>query len=220
MKPLLLISLLFATCVMSLQAPTPNPPDGQIKGKVVDGDGNPVSGATVYLLEQSLSIQDNLLAQVMTDLNGDFDFRETLKHGVYEIYSRKEEEAYPDRSLGFYRPATFKPQTVQLIGVHPSVNVDVKLDEKAGALRGNVVDAETGIPLKAKVILTNSETEAEYSSVVNGKFRELVPANVDIKLRVRVASADYPVWSHPDLTLRLQPGEEKEFEIPIFKTKF
>jgi len=86
-------------------------------------------------------------------------------------------------------------------------------------LRGNIIDAETGGPLKAKIILTNSEAEAEYSRVVNGKFRELVPANTDFGLRVRVASEDYPVWYHPDLTLRLQPGEEKDFEIPIFKNK-
>src|SRR5215472_7416465 len=58
MKLLLLISLLFATCVMSQQAPNPNSPDGQIKGKVLDEDGNPVSGAAVYLLEQGLSIQN------------------------------------------------------------------------------------------------------------------------------------------------------------------
>jgi hypothetical protein len=219
MKLLLLISLLFATCVMSQQAPNPNSPDGQIKGKVVDEDGNPVSGATVYLLEQGLSIQDNSPAQTMTDLNGNFDFRETLKHGVYEIYSRKEKDGYPDLSLSFYRPANFKPTIVQLIGVHPSINIDLKLDEKAGVLRGNVIDAETGVPLKAQIILTNSEAEAEYSRVVNGKFRELVPANTDFKLRVRVASEDYPVWNHPDLTLRLQPGEEKDFEIPIFKNK-
>jgi len=41
----------------------------------------------------------------MTDLDGNFDFRETLKHGVYEIYSRKEKDGYPDLSLSFYRPS-------------------------------------------------------------------------------------------------------------------
>lgn len=48
-----LIVLLLSCCAIS-QTPDPTPLDGRISGSVVNEDGKPVSGATVYWPKRSL----------------------------------------------------------------------------------------------------------------------------------------------------------------------
>ena len=216
MKPLLLSFLLLTSSAVS-QTPDPTLVDARIRGTVVDADGKPVSHATVYASEEASPLADAYPIATKTDASGRFDFRETLKHGVYELYARKDKDGYPDPGSAFYRALDFNPETVQLFGEHPDAKVKLKLGHKAGVLTGNVVDADTGLPLKSGIVLVNLQADAQRNQVVDGKFRELVPADTDVYVLVQVARPDCANWSRFDITLSLQPGEEKNLDIRLYK---
>ena len=226
MKYLVLIALFLSSGAIA-QTPNPTPFDGRISGTVVDANGKPISEATVVAVQESLlSIIDAYPVQVQTDLRGNFDFGSTLKHGVYDIYARKEKDGYPDRSLAFYKPLDFQPQTVQLFGSEPEAKIEVKLGELAGVLSGRVVDGDTDEPLDASLNLVDMET-SDVSSTVNGKhaeikegiFRELVPANTDVYVYVeKSVPRGNPAWSHFTLKINIQPGEERRLDIRLYKS--
>lgn len=222
-KHLLLFVLLVSTFAIS-QTPDPTPLDGRISGIVRDAEGKPIADATVSVVEQSSSLITNAYPiQVKTDLRGHFDSGPTLKHGVYDLYARKEQDGYPDRSSPFYRLAEFEPQTAQLLGARPEAKVDIKLGGKAGVLTGKVIDGDTDQPLDAWVSLVNMDMNG-VPNALNGKsvetkggtFRELVPENTDVYVHVRVHSGD-PAWSHFDVKVSLQPGEERGLDIRLYK---
>jgi hypothetical protein len=54
MRPLLVLIVLSAP----LFAQSPKQPSPEIKGKVVDPDGIPVSAATVYVVQEGLTLDD------------------------------------------------------------------------------------------------------------------------------------------------------------------
>ena len=225
MKPLLLFGLLLSTFALS-QTPDPTPADGRITGSVVDGDGKAVSDATVYVVQESLlSITDAYPIQTKADSHGHFDFGQRLKHGVYDIYAKKEQDGYPDPTSAFYRALDFQPQTVQLIGAQPEENVEIKLGEKAGVVKGKVTNGDTGMPLEAAIHLSKlapddgqPTMQGKSGTIVNGKFRELVPANTDIYVLVEVKSIDFRDWTQFHEKLHLQPAENRNLDIRLYKS--
>lgn len=57
MRSLALIGLVLSSCAVS-QTPDPAPVDGRISGRVVNEDGKPVPGATVYVSQEASSLVD------------------------------------------------------------------------------------------------------------------------------------------------------------------
>ena len=57
MRSLTLVVLTLSSCMVA-QTPDPTPVDGRISGSVVNEDGKPVSGATVYISEEASSLVD------------------------------------------------------------------------------------------------------------------------------------------------------------------
>lgn len=209
------------------QTPDPTPRDGRITGTVMDQEGKPLSSATVFLAEESLlSITNAYPIQVTTDLRGHFDSGDTLKHGVYDVYAKSENDGYPDPSSTFYRRPDFQPQTVQLLSAKPEASVDIRLEEKAGVLTGKIIDGDTGQLMDASVNLSNMQNTqpngfpaTKRAQVKNGKFRELIPENTDIAVWVQKPNAGpNPTWSNFRLTVHLQPGEVKNLNVRLYKT--
>jgi hypothetical protein len=185
----------------------------------VNVDGKPVADATVYVSEEASSLVDPGRTQTRTDAAGHFDFGEKLKHGVYEVYARKDKDGYPDPASDFYQPLDFSPQKVQLFGERPAEKVTIKLENKGATLTGRVFDEDTGHPLKADVGFINVQTRGGHSVLVdNGKFRELIPANTDVYVLVEEAGRDYSNWSPFTTKMSLQPGEMRYVEIPLLRT--
>jgi hypothetical protein len=220
-KVLSLFVFLVSTFAMS-QTPDPTPVDGRVSGRVVNGDGKPVADATVYLVEQGPSLLiDTDRLHTTTNSRGYFDFGETLKHAIYEIYVQKDKDGYPDPFSPFYRPPDFTPETVQLFGEKPEVKISIKLGEKAAVLRGTITDGDTGLPLTALIGLRNLEGDGGSGETVEGKFRELVPANTEISVLVQgLGPPDYNPghWSRFHTELTLQPGEEQTLDIRLFRS--
>ena len=213
-----LIVLLLSCCAIS-QTPDPTPVDGRISGRVVNEDGKPVPGASVYLAEEPSSIVDTKSIVARTDVLGRFDFGPKLKHGVYEIYARKDKDGYPDPTSKFYQPLNFSRQEVQLFGDHPAEKVDLQLMEKAATVVGRVFDADTGRPLKAAVGFTNLRTQADHQVSADGKFFALLPANTDVFVFVEVRNVgeDYTNWSVFRTEVTLKPGQRMEIDVPLSK---
>lgn len=216
MRCRLLILLLLSSCAIS-QTPDPTPVDGRISGTVVSEDGKPVPGATVYVSEEASSLVDANSVVTRTDVAGRFDFGRKLKHGVYEIYARKDKDGYPDPTSKFYQPLNFSPQKVQLFGDHPAEKVVVQLTEKAAILVGRVFDADTGRRLKAGVGFTNLRTEAGHSVSADGKFYALIPANTDVYVEVQDGDEDHADWSVFTTKVTLKPGQRMDIEVPLSK---
>jgi len=202
MRCRLFIVLLLSNCAIS-QTPDSTPVDGRISGTVVSEDGKPVPGATVYVSEQASSLVDANSVVARTDFGGRFDFGRRLKHGVYEIYSRKEKDGYPDPTSKFYQPLNFSP---------------VQLQEKAAILAGKVFDANTGQPLKAGVGFTNLRTEAGHFVLADGKFRALIPADTDVYVMVQEVGRDHADWPLFTTKVTLKPCQKMDIEVPLSKT--
>jgi Carboxypeptidase regulatory-like domain len=212
-----LMVLLLSSCAIS-QTPDPTPVDGRVSGTVVNEAGEPVPGATVYVSEEASSLVDANSVVARTDVAGRFDFGRTVKHGVYEIYARKDKDGYPDPTSKFYQPLNFSPQKVQLFGDHPEEKVTVQLPKKAAILAGRVFDAETGQPLRAGVGFTNLRTEAGHFVPADGEFHALIPANTDVYVVVQEEDRDHAYWSLFTTKVTLKPGQKMDIDVPLSKT--
>jgi len=132
-------------------------PDGEIKGTVTDQNGSPVSAATVYAVPQDATFDGITPRSIETDRNGGFDFRGGFQLGSYKLYSRKDADAYPDRSDVFYADSKAEAPHVDLTEDHPSATVTLLLGERAGVLVGKVIDVDTGAAVKAKLVFMDED---------------------------------------------------------------
>ena len=206
--------LLLALVVTSgfVQSHTKPSPDGEIRGSVTDQDGKPVPAAMVFAVPQDLALDSITPRSVKTDKDGKFVFRGRFRPGTYTIYSRKEEEGYPDPSDSFY--ANSKAETeVHLTADQPSATIRVPLGEKAGVLEGRIIDVNTGAAVQAELVFYDQNGNKHFLTV-KGEYRALLPPGKDVSLMVmspryrsRVAVA----------RLQLEPGQQMHMDIPLAK---
>ncbi len=186
---------------------------GEIKGSVTDANGNLVPGATVYAVPQDISFEAP--RSITANGVGGFDFRDGFGLGTYKLYAKKESGGYPDPSDNFYADPKLAPSTIELTKDHPSSTITVTLANRAAVLAGRVVDANSGVPLKAKLVFMDSEGNS-HLLMVTGKYRTLIPAGKDVTLMVMVMSPDYGSQT-PVPPFRLASGQEMDMDIPLSK---
>lgn len=208
MRPLLVLIVLSAP----LFAQSPKQPSPEIKGKVVDPDGIPVSAATVYVVQEGLTLDDATPRSVKTDANGTFDFRGGLQRGTYKLYSRKDADGYLDPFDSFYSHAGNDAVRVVLSQKHPTLTVTVKLVKQAAVISGKVFDVQSGAPLKAYVGLMDEEGNG-HSVVVDGDYKLVVPSEKNVHLMVTVIGTRRPFI--PVSSLWLEPGQRVFMDVPI-----
>jgi hypothetical protein len=208
-------TLALAGTSLFVYSQTNNHSNGRITGTVIDESGSPVVAATVYVVPQGVAFDDITPRSVKTNASGAFDFRGPLQLGTYKVYSRKDEDAYPDRSDGFYADTTTEAPKVDVTEDHPAAVVTVTLGEKAAVLAGRVMDARGGAAMKAKLVFMD-EAGNDHSVLVNGQYRVLLPAWKPVTLMVMVMSPDYrPQAELP--RFELEPGQKMHLNIPISK---
>jgi len=105
---------------------------GRNQGTVTDQDGRPVSSATVYAVPQALTLEAPCPGRPK-QTGWEVLFGGRFRTGTYVLYSRKEEEGYPDPSEPFYADSKAETQ-VHLTAEKPSATVEVSLGQKAGVL--------------------------------------------------------------------------------------
>ena len=208
MRPLLALVVLTGT----LFAQSLKERSLEIKGKVVDPDGIPVSAATVYVVQEGLTLDDATPRSVKTDANGSFDFRGGLQTGTYKLYSRKDADGYLDPFDSFYSDAANNATRVVLTQKHPISTVTMKLGKQAAIISGKVFDIQSGTPLKAYVGLMDEEGNG-HSVVVDGDYRLVVPSEKNVHLIVTIIGTRHPII--PVSSLWLEPGQRVFMDIPI-----
>lgn len=213
MKFFLAFALIVSTVLAYSQ--TKEKTQGEIKGTVTDANGNLVPGATVYVVPQEISFENVAPRSITANALGEFDFRGGFTLGMYKVYAKRESDGYPDPSDTFYADPKREPLTVELTKEHPSAATTVALLDRAAVLVGNVVDAESHVPLKAKLVLMDQDGNS-HSVMVTGKYRTLIPPGRDLTLMVMVMSPDYGSQA-PVPTLRLASGQEMDMDIPLSK---
>ena len=207
MRPLLVLIVLAGTLFAQSKGSSP-----EIKGKVVDPDGIPVAAATVYLVQEGLTLDDATPRSVKSDADGTFDFRGRLQPGTYKLYSRKDADGYLDPFDSFYSDAGINATRVVLSQKHPTSTVTVKLVKQAAVISGKVFDVQSGAPLKAYVGLMDEDGNG-HSVVVDGDYKLVVPSEKNVHLMVTVIGTRRPII--PVSSLWLEPGQRVFMDIPI-----
>jgi hypothetical protein len=188
-------------------------PEGHIKGTVTDENGNPVASATVYAIPQAIVFENITPRSVRSDSRGEFDFHEAFSLGVYNVYSRKESDSYPDPSDKFYADPKMEAAKADLTNDHPSATVAVSIGHKAALMEGRVLDAATGKPTSAKLIFLDEEGNG-HSVFTDGKYRVLLPPGKDLTvMAINLASEEKPQL--PVSALRLDSGQVMQFDILV-----
>lgn len=144
-----------------------------------------------------------------------FGQRRGFALGTYKLYAKNESGGYPDPYDNFYADPKLEPPTIELTKDHPSSTTTVTLANRAAVLAGRVVDANSGVPLKAKLVFMDEDGNS-HSLMVTGKYRTLIPAGKDVTLMVMVMSANYASQT-PAPPLRLASGQEMDMDIPLSK---
>jgi hypothetical protein len=208
MKPLLVLMVVSGTLIA--QSPAKRV-EGEIKGIVIDQNGGPVSGATVYAVPQGLVLDDVTPRSVKSNRNGRFDFRGGLELRPYKLYTRKDADGYLNPFDAFYGDGNSAVE-VALSPKHPSSTVTVKMGKQAAVISGKVFDVQSGAPLKAYVGLTDEEGNG-HSVVVDGDYNLVVPSEKNVHLVVTVIGTRHPFV--PVSSLRLEPGQRIFMDVPI-----
>lgn len=163
-----------------------------IEGRVINADGDVVSGATVYAdLDSAGSIQTDV-----SDKNGNFKIA-IRQMGNYTVYGSKEEEGYPLTVSGFHQQVTLDQIPKLTIASCPNVTIVVlQLGRKAAMIEGDVRDLVTHqLVERATIRLRRVENPASlYQTETHapGKLRVAVPT---VPFTIEVESPRYENWS-------------------------
>jgi len=192
---------------------------GLIEGTVTYEDGQPTKGATVsaFPLDRALAAK---VPSADTDELGHFHINH-LWLGKFAVTAKKEDEGYPNTSIGFYSDRKIPPTILSL--AHPSATDTILLGPKAGILVGTVADAITGAPLDPCVDFQRASDPNNFLSgtgLVSAKYRVLVPSDRDMIMKIW--HQGYLPWYYPVANykseakpLRLSSGQERTLHIRL-----
>jgi hypothetical protein len=193
--------------------------EGTITGTVVNEQGDPVSGATIWCSVMQ-GTQSNSVSSGKTDATGKFQL-EHLPWDTYTISATKHADGYGGSSQPVSDPVT-------LTSEHPAATVVLKLGPKEGILLPTVSDKVTGERLfDFTVHSTVEEFEGQTHNTSSGSWgvsrwtkQVLLPSNKDVMLHI--TKLGYRTWWYMDPSqpngpgiLRLQPGEVRELDIEL-----
>ncbi len=208
--PALMLGSLLAFCQRQ------DHPAGNIAGTVTESNGMPLADATVYAVPQDLTLEGSSPRSVQTDRNGAFDFTGGLPWGDYKVYASKAKDGYPNPLDSFYAGSQPDAPKVELREDRPSSNVTLTVGDKAGTIKGRILDKDSGAPLKGHISFVIPDGGHSVNSAArDGEYRALVPPHKDVLVMVTVFSRGS---EHSEVTLpsmRLEPGQEVVLDIPV-----
>jgi hypothetical protein len=162
---------------------------GSIRGIVVNEEGSPVAGASVFSGFADNRPLGGRLPSARTNETGHFVI-DGLQFDDYHVAAFDEDDDYP------YLAGTWllfdidkKPVTprVRLSAQAPTATVEIRLGPKAGVLIGKISDAISGAPPNACAGFKDiSAPDFRTAYPVTTHYRLLVPADADITLKVWV----------------------------------
>jgi hypothetical protein len=188
--------------------------NGKISGIVFDEFGVPASHVSVEAMPADRGF-DLSLPRTETDDHGRFvlcvNIWSKQDNARWAVYARDDEHYHP-RPMGTFSGVEYLA-LVDISSRSPEAAVELNLGRKAGALKGNVVDALTARPLHATLKFSwVTDPQNWLSSDIDGKFRQFLPSNVGIALTVTCSGCK--PWTYPGI-INLGPGEELAIDIEM-----
>ena len=216
MKRSMMIALVVTFCVALANAGS----TGTIKGVVIDEAGNPVALASVVASDIEPTPSGNIEAHmgivrwIDADDQGQFVIRGLTVGHHYKLYTKKEENGYPDMTIPTYNPNDEGPVVVASDSPRPSSDVRLQLGPKAVVFSYDLKDAVTGKAIRDYTItVTRADNNYEFSGV-NRDNKVLLPADTEMNIKFEVKG--YQPWYYPGhntraaaMALRGNVGEEK-----------
>lgn len=197
------------------QDPTANA--GAIKGRVLDANGQPVSGAEVHVLKSDFI--SGRVPTVYTDQAGVFSMK-GLAAGTYTVSVSKAAEGYVDTSSPFFSGGLIPPTQVN-VNEQTTAEVVTQLGPKAAKLVGRVVDASTRKPIDnlhdVQITLRRVDDPGySYSTGLDSddQFKILVPS---VPFTIEVSASGYAKRNVKALQLR--PEEVRRMDISLRPVK-
>jgi hypothetical protein len=197
-------------------------PDCAVEGRVINADGDVISGATVSAeLDNAVAMG---IQTTVSDENG--NFRIPIRQmGNYTVSGSKEEDGYPLTVSGFHQQVSLD-QIPKLIFTECKVvsNVVLQLGEKAPMIEGSVTDQATGQKIKRATITLRRADNPEliYQTSTNeanpGHFRLAVST---APFTIEVESEKYEAWTSSNNgversdPLLVAPGQTRKLKIAL-----
>jgi hypothetical protein len=166
-------------------SPKPGNPEeayGSIRGTVLTEKGEPLEGATVYVLPSS-NMRNEMRAQ--TDLNGNFVVS-GIPQGRAYVSAFDEEQGYPYNFFSFFLMPGEEPKQINVSTKSRIDNVMIRFGAKAARLTLDIVD-DAGRPIEdsAQLIFTRPDLPGNYKRSAGPNVSLLVPP-VPFHLTVQV----------------------------------
>lgn len=195
---------------------------GGIEGKVVDDNGQPISGAEV--LAEKSGFLSGKIPRALTDKLGKFAFKE-LSPGTYELNAKKDDDGYPISDSAFHYGRTTAKIQVTVNENQVTRNVIVKIGIKMGLLVIHVVNAATKEPIKKSKVTLRRLDNPEFKYITGPYDAEgankKIPAPAS-PFTVEVSAPGYEIWRYRKEgsrkqadSLQVAPGETKELTVPL-----
>jgi hypothetical protein len=212
MRPLSLFVVFLAIPVIA-QSVSTSPALGHIVGKVVNQAGEPVAKARLcwghYDERGGASTCGN-----EADDEGRFNLRVALD--TNRVWAEKPSDGYLSDSdfskLG---------QSISITPQKPTAHLVVKLGARPGHITFNVVDKNSGLPIKGFEILVAVVDEHSILTRFEVRDQPLVAIPPDNDLLILVQANGYRRWFYMDgatagqPTVRLESGEERNVEADL-----
>ncbi|MEW5978765.1 MAG: carboxypeptidase-like regulatory domain-containing protein [Acidobacteriota bacterium] len=170
---------------------------GGIEGSVTNSKGLPISGARVSAFPQDRN-PTGRLKSTLTDDFGRFVI-DGLRPGAYLLFSSKESENYVD-TMKFSPGGGSKLAPKITVGPREVTRgVEIRREHKATAIRGRVLNGETGTPITSATIKVSSDGDAKrfFSSAValpEGRLDLLLEPGEAV--RIEIHAQGYQTWSY------------------------
>jgi hypothetical protein len=188
-----IVSKAYATSLPGRVYPERRSDYGAITGRVLDAQGQGVSGVRVSAERSDFTT--GKLPTTKSDIQGNFRFK-GLKAGTYTLYVAKEEDGYAPTDSTFHYGGSVDAPQVTVYEQQTPPEVVIHLGPKASRLIGHIVDGSTGKSLAWDTQITLSRVDNQdytYSTGpnLNGEFNILVPS---VPFTMKVSSPGYEDW--------------------------
>jgi hypothetical protein len=173
---------------------------GSVQGTVLDENGRPLGGATVFARPEQDMFKE---IRATSDAKGNFVLADVPVGGVY-VDAFKESDGYPYNAFAFYKPIGETTLKVKVEPLMQTQDIAIKLGPKAATLHLEITPADGG-PLftGAELEFTRDDIPSPYSVRARPHHTMFVPSFVPFRFSATVPG--YKQWNSQLITA--QPGE-------------